>query len=177
MVLALSLHPGFELPDGFTLHRQLDVGVEGIDFLARGVTHEGLPHVLHDTRFHKPGVEGVAKIVKAGITDTCSSDRRLPGGFDLVDRTALKGEDQTFRFLTGKRDEEFREPSRERDFAGLAARSFRVSDEEHATGKVDVLHELGEQFSAAHSRIERRDNKLPQMRRGGIEKLRFFREA
>jgi hypothetical protein len=34
LVLALGLDPGFELPDGFALHRQLDVGVEGINFVA-----------------------------------------------------------------------------------------------------------------------------------------------
>ena len=89
-MLAFGLDPSFELPDGIALHRQLDMGVEGVDFLARGVTHEGFPHVLHDARFHEPGVEGVAKIVKAGITDACSSDRRFPGCLDLVDRTALK---------------------------------------------------------------------------------------
>src|SRR5258706_7054968 len=67
LFLSLGLHPGLEFPDGIALHRQLDMGVEGIDFFPRGVAHEGLPHVLHDTRFHEPSVEGVTKIVKAGI--------------------------------------------------------------------------------------------------------------
>jgi len=64
-VLAFGLDPGFELADGFTLHRQLDVRVEGIHIVARGVAHEGLPHVLQNAGFHEARVERVAKIVKS----------------------------------------------------------------------------------------------------------------
>src|SRR5580700_536406 len=110
-VLALGLHPGFELPDGIALHRQFDMGVEGIDFFARGVAHKGLPHVLHDSRFHEPGVEGVAKILKAEVADARSPDCRLPGRFDPADRTVFEGEDQPFRLVAGGK--EFRESRRE----------------------------------------------------------------
>ena len=70
MVVSLHIDPGFELPDGIALHRQLDMGIEGIHFLAGAVAHESLAHVLHDTRFHQARVERVAKIVKAEVADT-----------------------------------------------------------------------------------------------------------
>jgi hypothetical protein len=98
-VPAFGLDPGFELPDGFTLHRQLDVGIEGIHFVARGVAHKSLPHVLHDAGFHEARVERVAEIVKAGIADARSTDGCPPGGLDLVDRTAFEGKNQPFRLL------------------------------------------------------------------------------
>ncbi len=116
------------------------MGVDGVDFLARGVAHEGLPHVLHDARFHEPGVEGVAKIVKAEVADARPSDRRLPGGFDPVDRMAFEREYQSFRFMAG--GEERRESRGERDLAGLPACGFRVGDEKHAAIEVDVLPPL-----------------------------------
>jgi hypothetical protein len=108
-VLGLGLHPGFEFPDSFALHGQLDMGVEGIDFLTRGVAHEGFPHVLHNARFHEPGVEGVAKIVKAEVTDACPADRRLPGGLDLVDGTAFEGENQPRKLNQSAADKKPRE--------------------------------------------------------------------
>jgi len=83
------------------------MGIEGIDFLARGVAHEGLPHVLHDARFHEPGVEGVAKIVKAEVADARLPDGCFPGSFDSVDRTAFESEYQPFGFMAG--GEEFGE--------------------------------------------------------------------
>src|SRR5271154_1558681 len=174
LLLALYFRPGFELPDGIALHRHLDMGVEGIDFLARGVAHEGHPHVLHDAGFHEPGVERVAKIMEAEIADARPPDCRLPRRLDPLDRTAFEGENQADGFLTGKPYEKLRESRGERDFAGLPARSFRVSDLEHATVEVDVLHALGEQFSAAHPAIERRDDDRREMRRGRRDELRFF---
>ena len=98
-VLAFGLDPGFELPDGFALHRQLDMRVEGIHVVARGMAHEGLPHVLQNARFHEARVERVAKVMKARVANTRAADGCLPGGFDPVDRTAFEGEDEAFRLL------------------------------------------------------------------------------
>src|ERR1700681_4033918 len=44
------------VPNCFALHWQLDVRVEGMNILARRVTHEGLPHVLDDPGLHQPGI-------------------------------------------------------------------------------------------------------------------------
>ena len=177
LLFALSFDPRFELPDGFALYRHLDVGVEGIDFLARGVAHEGFPHVLHDTRFHEARVERVAKIVKAAVANASPPDRRSPGGLDALDRTALVGKDQAFRVRAMQVCEEVGETRCERNLAGLPAGGFRVSDGEHATGKVDVLGALREEFSPAHPGVEGRDRDLAEMRRSRIEEFRFFGEA
>jgi hypothetical protein len=96
LVLGLRLNPGFELPDRFALHRQLNVGVKGIDFVAGGVAHERLPYVLHNTRFHKPGIKGVAKVVKAEVAKAGPADGCFPCRLDSADRTTLEGEDQAF---------------------------------------------------------------------------------
>jgi len=100
------------------------MGIEGIDFFARRMTHEGLPHVLHDARFHEPGVKHVAKILETEITDAGSSDRRFPCGLNALDRTALEGEYEALRFVAANVGEDFREPRGERDLAGLSARCF-----------------------------------------------------
>src|SRR6266496_1433970 len=126
LFLSFGLHPGFEFPDRFALHRQLDMGVEGIDFLARGVAHEGLPHVLQNSGFHQPGIERVAKIVKAEIPDARPPDGCLPGRLDLLDRTAFEGEDQAFRRIARERGEEVRESRGKRDFATLTANGLAV---------------------------------------------------
>src|SRR5208337_2224701 len=78
LVLALSLDPGFELADSKALHRQLDMGVEGIHVFARRVAHEGLAHVGHHAGFHEPRVERVAKIVKPEVADARAADGCLP---------------------------------------------------------------------------------------------------
>lgn len=122
LLALLCLDPGFELPDGFALHRQLDVGVEGIDFVTRGVAHQGFPDVLQNTRLHEARVEGVAKIVKTEVATARSANGRLPGRFDPVDLKALEGENQAFRLF--ERREECREPRSERDLAGLSARGL-----------------------------------------------------
>ena len=174
---SFGLHPGFELPDGIALHRQLDMGVEGIDFLARGVAHEGLPHVLQDPGLHQPGVERVAKIVKAGVPDACPSNGCLPCRLDLLDRTAFEGEDRPFRHIVCERGEEVRESRGKRDLAALSANGFAVSDEEQAAVEVDVLRALGEEFSPPHPGVERRDDEVAKVGRCFSEQLCFFDDA
>lgn len=110
----------------------------------------------------------MAEVVKAEVADACPADRRLPRGLDPVDRTVLEGEYQAFWFFVGKLRKEFGESRGERDLAGLPACGFRVSDEEHATGEIDVLHALRKKFSPAHSRIERGKDDL-KVRRGRTE--------
>jgi len=96
LFLSFGLHPGFEFPDGIALHRQLDMGVEGIDFLARGVAHEGLPHVLQDPGLHQPGVERVAKIMKTDVAYAGIFQCRLPRAFDDAHRFAVEADDEPF---------------------------------------------------------------------------------
>ncbi len=75
------------------------MGVDGIYVLATRMAHEGLPHFLHDARFHEARVEGVAEVVKAEVAESGAANGRLPGGLDPLDRSAFEGEDQPFRLL------------------------------------------------------------------------------
>lgn len=70
-----------------------------------------------------------------------------------------------------------RESRSQRDLAGFPARRFRVGYEEHATGKVDMLRALGEQFAPAQPRVEGGNNKVAEMGCGRVEELRFLGEA
>jgi hypothetical protein len=95
MVLALRFDPSLEFADGIALHRQLDMGVQGIHFLAGAVAHEGLAYVLHDTGFHKACVEDVAKVLKTEITDARSPDSSFPGGLDSADGPSFERENES----------------------------------------------------------------------------------
>jgi hypothetical protein len=95
LALGLDRDPRFELPDGLALRRQFDVGIYGVYVLARGMPHEGFPHVGHDASFHEPRVEGVTQIMKAEKANPGPAYGCLPCGFDSVQRTALKRENQS----------------------------------------------------------------------------------
>ena len=124
LFLALDSDPRFELPDGFALRRQFDVGVYGVNVFARRMPHEGFPYIGHDAGFHETGVEGVAKIVEAEGTNPGAEDGRLPGGFDSVEGTTLKGENQAVGLRV--RREQINESHGKRDLASLTLGGFRV---------------------------------------------------
>ena len=48
----LLFHPLLELSNRFALHGKLDVGVGGVNFRARGMTHERHADFLQDAGFH-----------------------------------------------------------------------------------------------------------------------------
>jgi len=104
------------------------------------MAHQGLPHVLQNTRFHQASVERVAKIMKAEVANARPANGCLPTCFDPVDRTALEGEDQAFRFF--ERVEEDRKSRGERDLAGLPTGRLRVSNKEQTAVEVDMLPTL-----------------------------------
>lgn len=103
-MLLLVFHPGFELPDRFALHRQLDVGVNGVHIFAARMTHERLADVLHDARFHEPRIERVAEVMEAVVADARAADRGLPRGFDLLNRVVVKRENQPRSLPVGKQE-------------------------------------------------------------------------
>ena len=66
-LLLLLVDPNLEFPDGFTLCRELDVGVRCVDFRARRVAHERHANFLQDAGLHQTRVEGVAEIVETHV--------------------------------------------------------------------------------------------------------------
>lgn len=120
------------------------------------MTHEGLPHFLHDPGFHEPRVEGVAQIVKSVIADFRSAYSRRPCGFDPVERSAFEEEHESLFFW--HRREEFKEASGDRNLPSLTARRFRVSDKEQPTGEIDVFPPLTQQFPSPHAGVEGGDD-------------------
>ena len=135
--------------------------------LSRGVPHESFADFLEDAGFHHSGVEGVPEIMEAVVTNSRPANRRLPGRFDLADRLAFEGEDESFVFPFGPK--ELGEPRRERNLTGFALGRFRVRNGENVAVEVDVLPALGEDLSPPHARIERSNNDGAQMRRGRLE--------
>jgi hypothetical protein len=120
------------------------------------MAHEGLPHFLHNSGFHEPCVEGVAKIVKSVVTNFRSAYRRRPCRFDPAERSAFEEEYESL--FSWHRQEEFKETSGERDFPCLTARRFRVSDKEQSTGEINVLPPFTQQFPSAHAGVEGGDD-------------------
>lgn len=174
---AFSLRPGLEFPDGFTLYRQLDMGVEGIDFLARGMAHESHSHVLDHARLHEPGVERVAKIVKTEIADARPANRRLPSRLDPVNRAAFEGENQPVRLCGSNARKEPGEAVGKWNLTGFATSGLRVRNREHPTVEVDVLAALREELPPPHAGIERCHNDLLQMRCRRGKDLPFLGET
>ena len=175
LAFTLDSDPRFELPDGFALRRELDVGIDGVYVFTRGMTHEGFPHVRHDASFHEPGVEGMAKIVETEGANLGTADGCLPGSFDFVQRTAFKGENQSVGL--GLSREQIDEPRGERDLASFALSGFRVGHGEHPAIEVNVLTALGQKLTQPHARIERYKNDGVKVGRGGFEELVLFRQA
>ena len=94
-MLLLLVDPELEFPDGFTLYRQLDVGISGVHPRSCGVAHERHANFLHDTGLHQAGIKGVAKVVKADVSNRSSSERGLPRAFYDADRSAFVFKDQS----------------------------------------------------------------------------------
>jgi hypothetical protein len=92
----LLVDPVFELPDGFTLHRQLDVGISCVDPRSCRVAHERHANFLQDAGLHQAGIKGVAEIVETDMADTAVFERGLPGAFHDSDRLAPKTNYQAF---------------------------------------------------------------------------------
>lgn len=98
---ALFFDPSLELPDSFTLHRQLDMRVGRVDSRAGGMAHERHAYFLHDTGLHQPSVKGMAEIMETKVADPRVSEKRFPRRFDDPDRSALKLNDKAFGLAFG----------------------------------------------------------------------------
>ena len=94
-LFGLLFDPHFELPDGFALHRKLDVGINGVGVFTARMAHQCLADFLHDSGLHEPRVEGVPKIMETVVADASAADGRPPSGFDNADRLIFEGEDQS----------------------------------------------------------------------------------
>jgi hypothetical protein len=86
--------PLFKPPYGLTFYRQLNVGISRMYVLPAGMTHQSLADVLHNTGFHKAGIEGVTRIMEAEPPNAGAPKRPFPGGLDDVDWLIMKREDQ-----------------------------------------------------------------------------------
>ena len=93
LVVSLCLDPEFELPDGLALYRQLDVGVDGIHILSRGVAHERPSHILDHACLHQPGIKAVSQLMEEKVTREGSLNEMVPCGFVIGFASAFVGKD------------------------------------------------------------------------------------
>src|SRR5260370_18072684 len=131
--------------------------------VAEGMAEKRHADFPRDPQFEQPAGEGMAQVVEADITDSCPADRSLPGGLDLVDRSAFIGEDQTLVFP--RLPQEIEEPVRERDFAGFTLGRLAVAYVQQAAGKIHVLPALLQKLPPPHTPLHPADRHPPQRRR------------
>jgi hypothetical protein len=136
-VLQLVDLPFLEFSDGFTLHRQLDVGVGRMHPRTCGVAHERHADFLHDAGFHQTGIKRVAEIVETHVADPGILQRRLPGALDDPDWLPSEADDEAL--LLAVLEQELMQPPRQRNLARLPFGSFRARHEQHLAGEVDKL--------------------------------------
>lgn len=92
--LFFLLDPRFELPDRFSLHRKLDVGVDGVGVFTARMAHQCLADFLQYPCLHEPRVERVSKIMEAVVADARAANGGLPGGFHDADGLIFEREEQ-----------------------------------------------------------------------------------
>jgi hypothetical protein len=92
----LDSDPRFEFPDRFALHRQLDVGINGVHVFAARMAHQRLADLLHDACFHEPRVERVSEFMEAEMPRERPFDESVPGRLVITHGVAAIGEDDTF---------------------------------------------------------------------------------
>lgn len=132
------------------------------------MSHQGFADFLQDAGFHETAVEAVPEVVETVVTNPGAADRCHPRRLDFVDGLAFEGKDQSFRFPL--RAKELEEAPGEGDLTGFAFGRFRVGDRKKLAVDVDVLPALRENFTSAHTRIERRHDDGAKMRSGRLEK-------
>lgn len=168
----LFRRPCLEFRNGIAQHGQFDVGVDRVNLLARAVTHQGFPYFLHDAGFEETGIEGVTQVVETNGTQTGAAEGRFPGGLDPQNRFLVEREDQSLRLAP--ETEVVEDAVSERDRTTLAARGFRVGDEDEPTREIDMLPALRQEFSPPHPGIEPRLDDGAKMQRSSAKELVLF---
>ena len=90
----LLRNPFLKFSDGFTLHRKLDVGVDGIEFFAARMAYDCFADFLLDPGLHHSRIARVAEILGPVIADTRAAYSSLPSGFDNADGHLFEHEEK-----------------------------------------------------------------------------------
>lgn len=110
--------------------------------------------------------------MKPNAPDARTPDGTVPSGLRALHRRAVEDEERTL--LLPIRPEPLEGAPRERNLARFALGRFRVRYEEQLLIEVDVVPELREKFTAAHTRIEGEDQHGPEVFRRCVEQGVFF---